>query len=273
MANIPTFLQRTKFDSGEGASSQPAGTKRGASVLDAAKQGDKSAPASEKLKKLRATKRQNLSQSTDLSSRALGQIGASIASDEELKAWRAKSESEKDEWILKASCEMLVHNMDRENAKTAQGTRLQNLEKEISNLKKEAKKNEKALQSAENAKKTAEEELVKEKARLEKEISELKKETTNLEAANKSLAEEKEAAEGASFFEGVCSYVATFLSGEPDYDWLPKFGRTAANFMAEFPSKHPALLAAKKAELAATLAREAEEERARQEGEKQAEED
>ena len=42
--------------------------------------------------------------------------------------------------------------------------------------------------------------------------------------------------------------------------------------MAEFPSQHPELLAAKKAELAATLAREAEEERARQEGDKQAEE-
>lgn len=66
--------------------------------------------------------------------------------------------------------------------------------------------------------------------------------------------EEREKAEGASFFEGVCSYVATFLSGEPDYDWLSKFGKTAANFMAEFPSQHPELLAAKKAELAATLA-------------------
>ena len=270
MANIPTFLQRTKFVAGEGASSQPVGTKRGASVLDASKQGDKSAPASEKLKKLRASKK-HLSQSTDLSSRALGQIGASIASDEELKAWRAKSELEKDEWIFKASCEMLVHNMDRENAKTAQGTRLATLEKEISSLKKDAKKNEKALQSAENAKKTAEEELVKEKARLEKEISELKKENSTLAAANKDLAEEREAAEGASFFEGVCSYVATFLSGEPDYNWLPKFGKTAADFMAEFPSQHPELMAAKKAELTATLAKEAEEEEARQQGEDRAE--
>lgn len=274
MANVPTFLQRTILNTGEGASSKPSGSKRGASELGAPKQGDKPDPALESSrgpKKLRVTKKQTPSQSTSLSTRALGEIGASIASDEELRAWRAKSDSEKDEWILKASCEMLVHNMDRENARTAQGTRLQTLEKEISTLKKDAKKNEKALQAAESAKKTAEEELSTEKARLEKEIADLKKENSKLESANKGLAEEMSKVEGASFFEGVCSYVATFLSGEPDYNWLPKFGKTAANFMAEFPSQHPELLAAKKAELAATLAREAEEETARQEGDHQGE--
>lgn len=83
--------------------------------------------------------------------------------------------------------------------------------------------------------------------------------------------EEKDKVEGTSFFEAVCSYVATFLSGEPDYNWLPKFGKTAANFMAEFPSQHPELMAAKKAELTATLAKEAAEETARQEGEVQTE--
>ena len=120
-------------------------------------------------------------------------------------------------------------------------------------------------------KKTAEESLTKETALLENEVSDLKKANSTLKAQNKTLLEEKETAEGASFFEGVCSYVATFLSGEPDYDWLPKFGRTAANFMAEFPSKHPELMAAKKAELADTLAREAEADEARREGEDQAE--
>ena len=104
-------------------------------------------------KKQRAANKQH--SSTSLSARALGEIGASIASDDELRSWRAKSESDKDAWILKASCEMLVHNMDRENAKVAQETRLSNLEKDVSQLKKEAKKQEKALQAAESAKKTA----------------------------------------------------------------------------------------------------------------------
>lgn len=45
-------------------------------------------------------------------------------SEEELKAWRAKSEEEKDAWLLKTSCEMLVHNLDRDDAREAQGTRL-----------------------------------------------------------------------------------------------------------------------------------------------------
>ena len=269
MANVPTFLNRTKLNLGEGASSQPSGSKRGAPGHDVPKQGDKHdlvLEDSRDPKKRRAVKKGGALSSTSLSSRALGEIGASIASDEELRAWRAKSDSEKDEWILKASCEMLVHNMDRENAKTAQGTRLSNLEKEVSSLKKEAKKQEKALQSAENAKKAAEDTLTKEKARLEKEIADLQKANSQLEAQNQGLAEEKEKAEGASFLEGVYSYVATFLSGEPGYDWLPKFGRTAANFMAEFPKEHPELMAAKKAELEATLAREAAEGTSRQEG-------
>ena len=247
MTSVPTFLQRTKLNSGEGASSQPSTSKRGAPGLDIPKQGERPDPALEDSrgpKKQRATKRQNIPPSTSLSSRALGEIGASIASDDEQRAWRAKSDSEKDEWILKASCEMLVHNMDRENAKAAQGTRLLNLEKEISLLKKEAKKQEKALQAAENAKKAAEESLSKETTRLEKELADLKKANSNLESTNKSLVGEKEKAEGAFFFEGVCSYVATFLFGEPDYDWLPKFGKTTANFMAEFPSQHPELSAA-----------------------------
>ena len=274
MANVPTFLQRTKLNLGEGASSQPSGSKRGAPGLDVPKQGDRPDPTLEDSrdpKKRRAVKKQQTLSSNSLSSRALGEIGASIASDEELRAWRAKSDSEKDEWILKASCEMLVHNMDRENAKTAQGARLSNLEKEVSSLKKDAKKNEKALQAAESAKKTAEEDLVKERARLEKEIADLKKENSKLESANKGLSEEISKVEGASFFEGVCSYVATFLSGDPNYEWLPKFGRTAADFMAKFPEEHPELLAAKKAELEATLAKEAAEETARQEGGNQGE--
>ena len=274
MTNVPTFLNRTKLNTGEGASSQPSGSKQGVSVLDTQKQGDKANPTLEDSrgpKKQRAAKKQHLSQSTSLSTRALGEIGASIASDEELRAWRAKSEFDKDAWILKASCEMLVHNMDRENAKVAQETRLSNLEKEVSQLKKEAKKQEKALQATESAKKTAEESLTSERARLEKEIADLKKANSTLESTNQSLVEEKDKVEGASFFEGVCSYVATFLTGEPDYDWLPKFRKTAANFMAEFPKEHPELMAAKKAELAATLAKEAAEETARQEGEDQAE--
>ena len=236
MANVPTFLNRTKLNTGEGASSQPLGSKRGASFLDSQKQGDKTNPSLEESrgpKKHRAVKKQQ--SSTSLSTKALGEIGASIASDDELRAWRAKSDADKDAWILKASCEMLVHNMDRENAKVAQETRLSNLEKEISQLKKEAKKQEKALQAAESSKKTAEESLVTEKARLEKEITDLKKANSTLESTNQSLVEEKDKVEGASFFEGVCSYVATFLSGEPHYDWLPKFGKTAADFMAKFP--------------------------------------
>ena len=77
----------------------------------------------------------------------MGEIGASIVSDDELRVWRAKSDFEKDAWILKTSSEMLVHNMDRDSAKAAQETRLTNLEKEISQLKKDAKKNEKTLQA------------------------------------------------------------------------------------------------------------------------------
>ena len=143
MANIPTLLQRTKLNSGEGASSQPSASKRGGPGLDTSKQGDRPDPALEDSrgpKKQRATKRQNTSQSTSLSTRAPGEIGASIVSDDELRAWRAKSEADKDAWILKASCEMLVHNMDRANVKVAQETRLSNLEKEISQLKKDSKK-------------------------------------------------------------------------------------------------------------------------------------
>ena len=105
MTSIPTFLQRTKLNSREGASSQPSASKRGAPGLDVQKQGDRPDPALEDSrgpKKQRATKRQNISQSTSLSSRALGEIGASIVSDDELRAWRAKSDSEKDVWILKA---------------------------------------------------------------------------------------------------------------------------------------------------------------------------
>ena len=77
----------------------------------------------------------------------MGEIGASIVSDDELRVWCAKSDFEKDAWILKTSSEMLVHNMDRDSAKAAQETRLTNLEKEISQLKKDAKKNEKTLQA------------------------------------------------------------------------------------------------------------------------------
>lgn len=75
-----------------------------------------------------------------MASRVLGDIGDTVISDEELKQWRAKLESEKDAWILKASCEMLVHNMDRDDAKAAQETRLSTLEKENSQLKKDSKK-------------------------------------------------------------------------------------------------------------------------------------
>ena len=266
MTNVPAFFNRTKLNTGEGASAQPSGSKRGAPALDTQKLGDKANPTLEDSrvpKKQRVLKKQS---SSGLSTRALGEIGASNASDDELRAWRAKSEADKDAWILKASCEMLVHNMDRENAKVAQETRLSNLEKEVSQLKKDAKRQEKALQAAESAKKAAEESLTSERAHLEKEIADLKKANSTLESSNRSLVEEKDKVEGASFFEGVCSYIATFLSGEPNYDWLPKFGKTAADFMAKFPEEHPELMAAKRAELEATLAKEAAEGTARQEG-------
>ena len=128
---------------GEGASPKPSSSKWGASVLVPQKQSDKSDPTPEETrvpKKVRAGKRQNTSQSTSLAARALGEIGESIVSDDELRAWRAKSDTEKDAWILKASCEILVHNMDRDDAKVAQETRLSNLEKENSQLKKDSKK-------------------------------------------------------------------------------------------------------------------------------------
>ena len=88
MANVPAFFNRTKL--GEGASSQPSGSKRGAPTLDTQKQGDKANPAQEDS---RVQKRQRVlkkgQSSTGLTTRALGEIGASIASDEELRAWRA----------------------------------------------------------------------------------------------------------------------------------------------------------------------------------------
>lgn len=276
MAEVPAFFSRKKPNLGEDALLKASSSKQGAPHHCPAKQADKTrdtVPEEHRVnKKLRAAKRQNLPHSTSAAAKFLGHVGDTVISDEELWAWRAKFEEDKDAWILKASCEMLIHNMDRDDAKAVQDTRLSYLENENSHLKKDFKKLEKTLQAAENGKKSAEESLNKETARLsglEGEIADLKK-NSSLEAANKSLVEKKDKAVDASFYEGVCSYVATFLSGEPNYKWLPKFGKVADNYMAEFPSKHPELMAAKQAELADTLAKEAVSDEARQEGDDQA---
>lgn len=143
MAEVPSFFSRKKPNLGEDVSLKPGSSKKGASFLAPQKQlikPDTVVEETRQSKKLRASKKHNPSQPTSMASRVLGDIGDTVISDEELKQWRAKLESEKDVWILKASCEMLVHNMDRDDAKAAQETRLSTLEKENSQLKKDSKK-------------------------------------------------------------------------------------------------------------------------------------
>ena len=273
MAEVPSFFSRKKPNLGEDASLSPGFPKRGASNRVFQKPPSKLDTVSTgtpRSKKPRVSKKHNPAQPSSLASRVLGDIGDTVLSDNEVQAWRAKLDSEKDDWILKASCEMLIHNMDRDDAKAAQEARLSNLEKENSQLKREAKQHDKALKKAEDGKLAVEKELNIEKARFEKEVADLKLENSSLADDNKQLLEDKEKAVETSFTEGLFSYVATFLSGEPNYNWLPNFGKAAADFMAEFPSKNPELMAAKKAELAETLAKEATAEGARPGGDTQA---
>ena len=102
-----------------------------------------------------------------------------------------------------------------------------------------------------------------------KEVAILKKENKSLPDDNSKLSQSNDEAVEAAFVEGVNSYIATFLNGEPDYDWAPKFDKVTTAYMAEFPSKNPDLMASKKAELDDTLAKEAVADEAHREGDNQ----
>ena len=92
--------------------------------------------------------------------------------EDELRAWRAKSEGEKDTFILKTCAEMLIHSKDREGSKALQTAHILNLEKE----NKDAKNQRKALRKSEDGRVVVEKELKKERlclSILEKEASDL----------------------------------------------------------------------------------------------------
>lgn len=107
-----------------------------------------------------------------------------------------------------------------------------------------------------------------EKARregLEKELGELKiahaKQSSLVDELKADQAHgralEKERVENAAFEEGLNSYVATFLAGEPSFDWVPHFGRGMAKFMADFAVIQEELITFKRDELKEMLAKEA----------------
>ena len=117
---------------------------------------------------------------------------------------------------LDFGCKMLVHNLDRDEARSAQGTRLQELEKEVSQLVKDAKTQDKLLKKAEEGKATAEKELKAERTRLkelEAEVGDLKKKNKSLTNDNSKISQGNDEAIEAAFTEGVNSYIATFLNG------------------------------------------------------------
>lgn len=201
-------------------------------------------------------------------SRYFADMGDTLVSEDEFVAWRGKPEEEKDNFLLKAGSEMLIHLMDREERRLEDAASRKKAEEDLGKLRKDFRSQSKELKQALDNLKNTQKSLTSEKARLhplEKEIEKLKKANASLEAENAVLKEdqangwsaEKEKIEATAFDEGIDSYIATFLAGAPCFNWVPQFGHGMAKYMEEFKGKHPDLIAHKLGVLKETLASEA----------------
>ena len=202
------------------------------------------------------------------SARHFADMGDTYVDDKELDQWRAKPQEEKDNFLLKGAAEFLVHLHDREERRLEDAASLKKAEENLSKLREDFKSQREDLKKAQEGWKNCQRLLREEKARLDplqKEVENLKKSNEDLAAANLQLkdsqtsltAAETAKIEGAAFDDGVNNYVATFVAGAPSFDWGSHFGSEMAKWVEEFKVEQPELIAAKRALLDETLAKEA----------------
>nr|XP_017224627.1 PREDICTED: uncharacterized protein LOC108200871 isoform X2 [Daucus carota subsp. sativus] len=202
------------------------------------------------------------------SARLFADIGDTYVEDKELDQWRAKPQEQKDSFLLKGAAEFLVHLHDREERRLEDAASLKKAEENLAKLREDFKSQREDLKKAQDGWKSCQRLLREEKARLDplqKEVENLKKSNEDLAAANLQLkdsqasltAAETAKIEGAAFDDGVNNYVATFVAGAPSFDWGSHFGSEMAKWVEEFKVEQPELIAAKRALLDETLAKEA----------------
>ncbi|KAK1352367.1 hypothetical protein POM88_053306 [Heracleum sosnowskyi] len=173
-------------------------------------------------------------------------LGDSLISENEYKRWMARSDSDKQKIATRASLDLFMFNSECEKNKEENVKRMKELEAEVGKLK------------ADLARQV---ELAKKKDAF---IRTLEEKTTDLELKLDELEEEKDSGWAAekeklskeSFDEGIKAYCITFLAGEPNYDWRPKFGTGMADFLVDISQKEAQAIAEKRIALEEVLSTE-----------------
>ncbi|KAK1378443.1 hypothetical protein POM88_025187 [Heracleum sosnowskyi] len=205
---------------------------------------------------------------------AFGHLWDSLISENEYKRWMARSDSDKQKIATRASLDLFMFNSECEKNKEENVKRMKELEAEVGKLKADVKSLNSKLNKSETEKKAAisslstletqltrQVELAKEKDAF---IQTLEEKTTDLELKLDELEEEKDSGWAAekeklskeSFDEGIKAYCITFLAGEPNYDWRPKFGAGMADFLADLSQKEAQAIAEKRIALEEVLSTE-----------------
>ena len=190
----------------------------------------------------------------------------------ELDSWKARSKEESRDVIRRATAELFFHNVVDESMKDDDLARSHTLEIEKKVLMKEMKENKKALDSLSNEKSVLEDSLKihsQEEARLKRTL--LEKENLPLECKKENdlfsleniqlktdqpllCQKEREQLQGAAYEDGFRGYVLGFLATDPRYSW-EKFDPDTRKWIYEFKAENGPVIAAKKVEIEAELAR------------------